>query len=72
MMTRDLLLVSPSKGKQPPKPLQDFVGTSLTLSIGRSDVILDGLRGIMITVTNDTSRPLFVDGDSAQSNSGRT
>ncbi len=66
MMTRDLLLVSPDKGKQPPKPLQDFVGTSLTLTLGRSDVILDGLRGIVITVTNDSSRPLLIDGQDAK------
>ena len=69
MMTRDLLLVSPSKGEQP-KPLQNFVGTSLTLTIGRSDIILDGLTGISITVSNDTSRPLLIDGHNAKAISG--
>ncbi len=70
MMTQDLLLVSPDKGKQSPKPLQDFVGNTLTLSLEQSDIILDGLRGMMITVTNDTSRPLVVDGDSTKATSG--
>jgi hypothetical protein len=70
MMTRDLLLVAPNKSGQPPKPLQDFIGSSLTLKLGRTDIILDGLRGLFITVTNDTSRPLLIDGHSAVAISG--
>ncbi len=70
MMTRDLLLVNPAQGGPPPKPLQSFVGVSLKLVIERSDVVLDGLRGLMITVTNDTSRPLVIDGDNAQATVG--
>jgi len=68
MMTRDLLLVNPNKGGQAPKPLQTFVGDSLRIAIDRSNITFAGLRGIMITVTNDTSRPLVIDGDSAKAN----
>lgn len=70
MMTRDLLLVNPSKNGPPPKPLQAFVGVSLKLDVERSDIVLNRLRGLMITVTNDTSRPLVIDGDSAQATVG--
>jgi hypothetical protein len=70
MMTPDFLLVSPSKGGPAPKPLQAFVGVSLKLVIERSDIVLDGLRGLMISVTNDTSRPLVIDGDSAEATVG--
>ena len=67
MMTRDFLLVTPSsKSAKPPEPLKAFVGASLTLKVERTDITLDGLRGIKVAVVNDTTRPLVVDGEKAQ------
>jgi hypothetical protein len=71
IMTPDLLLVTPSNSAQePPKPLKDLIGTALKLHIDRSDIIFDKLRGIMITVTNETNRPLVIDGEKAVANVG--
>ncbi len=66
MMTADLLLVNPNKNGPPPAPLQSFVGVSLKVTLDRSDIMLAGLRGLMITVNNDTNRPLVIDGASAK------
>jgi hypothetical protein len=66
IMTPDLLLVTPSNStKEPAKPLKDLIGTALKLQIDRSDIVFDKLRGIMITVTNETNRPLVIDGEKA-------
>ena len=42
------------------------MGSTLKLSLDRADITLPKLRGLMITVTNDTSRPLVINGDKAQ------
>jgi hypothetical protein len=67
VMTPDLLLVNPSKPTTPEgaEPLTTAVGKSLTMTIDKRDIVFGGLRGMMITVTNMTSRPLVVDGDKA-------
>jgi hypothetical protein len=67
MMTPDLLLVNPSKpASANPDPLTTAVGKTLTIKIDRRDIAFDKLHGLMITVTNQTDRPLVVDGDKAQ------
>ncbi len=66
MMTQDLLLVNPNKSGGPPKPLQSFVGNSLTLTVDSKSIPFHGLHGLRITVSNDTSRPIFIDGDKAK------
>jgi len=70
MMTQDLLLVNPNKSGAAPKPLQSFVGDSLKLSIDSKSIVFHGLRGLMITVSNDTNRPLLIDGDNAKATLG--
>jgi hypothetical protein len=66
IMTPDMLLVTPSTSTpEVPKPLKDLIGTALKLHIDRSDILFDKLRGIMITVTNETNRPLVIDGEKA-------
>jgi hypothetical protein len=75
VMTPELLLVSPAskEGAHPPLPLSAFVGQNLILKLERSDITLNGLQGVQISVVNDTSRPLVLDGDSARATvSGRS
>jgi len=71
VMTPDLLLVSPlSKGTAaPPAPLSTFIGESLILKVEDKDIVLDHLQGVMISIVNDTSRPLVMDGDNAKATS---
>jgi hypothetical protein len=68
VMTEDLLLVNPSQKPSVPQPapLKAFVGQSLTLTIERSDISLEKLQGVMVSVINETNRPLVLDGDNAQ------
>jgi hypothetical protein len=73
IMTPDMLLVLPSNSKQEaPQPLSELTGKSLRLVIDRSDIVLDKLHGIKITVSNDTNRPLVIDGEKAKANIGAT
>jgi hypothetical protein len=68
VMTPDLLLVSPDVGKdkEPPAPLRAFVGNSVTLKAEPKEIDFDGLQGLSVIVTNDSGRPLLIDGDSAK------
>lgn len=72
VMTPDLLLVSPAskEGTHAPLPLSAFIGQNLVLKLERSDIVFHGLQGVMISVINDTSRPLVLDGDSAKATIG--
>lgn len=64
IMTPDMLLVTPSKpAEKTATPLKDLTGTALKLQVERSDIVFDKLRGVMISVTNATNRPLVIDGD---------
>jgi hypothetical protein len=64
IMTPDMLLVTPTKqAEKTATPLKDLTGTALKLQIERSDIVFDKLRGVMITVSNETNRPLVIDGD---------
>jgi hypothetical protein len=66
-MTQDMILVSPENPQRlVGKPLSDLTGTALKMKIDRSDIVFDKLRGVMITVTNETNRPIVVDGDQAK------
>jgi len=66
MMTQDLLLVNPNKSGQAPQPLQSFVGQTLKISVDHSKIDFRKLAGIKITVINDTTRPLVIDGKEAK------
>ncbi len=66
MMTQDLLLVNPNKSGQAPQPLQSFVGQTLKISVDHKIINFRKLIGIKITVTNDTNRPLVIDGKEAK------
>jgi len=67
LMTPDLLLVNPNNpSPQGAKPLQAYIGMSVTMHVDRRDIAFDALHGIMITVTNEIDRPLVLDGDKAQ------
>jgi hypothetical protein len=72
LMTPDLLLVNPNNGEgsAPPQPLKAYIGTSVTLSVERYDIAFDRLSGILITVVNDTNRPLVVNGEHATAVAG--
>jgi hypothetical protein len=66
LMTPDMLLVTPTAStQQAPIPLGSLVGNALKLTVLRSDVTFEKFRGILISVTNGTNRPLVVDGDQA-------
>jgi hypothetical protein len=65
-MTQDMILVAPTNPKQQvASPLSALTGTTLKMQIDRSDIVFDKLHGVMITVANDTNRPVVVDGDKA-------
>jgi hypothetical protein len=67
IMTPNMLLVSPqAAGKKPPEPLQAYVGSYLKMQVDRYDVTFDRLQGILITVINETNRPLVVNGNKAE------
>jgi hypothetical protein len=66
-MTQDLILVSPENSKTlVGKALAELAGSELKLQVDRSDVVFEKLRGVVITVTNNTNRPIVVDGDLAK------
>jgi len=66
VMNQDMLLVKPSNAaKQPPEPLKVYINMGLKLQVDQRDIIFDKLRGVMITVTNQTNRPLVIDGTKA-------
>ncbi len=68
VMTPSLLLVSPLQKGTPAatEPLKAFIGQSLILKVEDSNIIIGRMDGIMISVVNDTSRPLVLDGDNAR------
>ena len=66
MMTQDLLLVNPNKNGQTPQPLQSFVGQTLKISVDHKQINFRKLAGLKITVINDTTRPLVIDGKDAK------
>ena len=71
MMTPDMLLVTPSNPtQQAVKPLKDLIGSHLKIQIDRSDIVFDKFHGVMITVSNETNRPVVVDGDKGTANAG--
>lgn len=68
VMTEDLLMVNPPQKPSAPQPapLQAFVGQSLTITVEPSDISLKDLQGVMVSVINETNRPLVLEGDNAQ------
>lgn len=80
-MNQDMLLVNPSSGTgttggvaasgAPAKPLtagtslSQSIGTSITMTVDPGVVIYKNLRGLTVTVVNDTGKPLIIDGDKA-------
>lgn len=70
-MTQDMIMVGPDNPKQPVgRPLSALVGTALKIQIDKTDIVFDKLRGVMVTVTNDTGRPIVVEGDVAKATVG--
>ncbi|HEY9778106.1 MAG TPA: hypothetical protein V6C81_30360 [Planktothrix sp.] len=63
LMTPDMLLVNPQGQSQPPQPLKAYIGVSLTLTVDRTDIKFDRLGGILVTVVNETNRPLVINGE---------
>jgi hypothetical protein len=64
IMTPDMLLITPTKqAEKTAVPLKDLTGTALKLQIERSDIVFDKLRGVMVSIINETNRPLVIDGD---------
>jgi len=67
MMTPDMLLVTPTVSKEHVnQPLKDLIGTGLKIQIEKTDIKFDTLQGIKISVSNETDRPLVIDGEKAQ------
>lgn len=66
VMTQDMLLVSPKSadGKQP-LPITGYIGMTLKMDVERKVVKFKDLRGLPVTVTNDTNRPLVINADEA-------
>jgi hypothetical protein len=66
-MTPDMLLVSPKNaGQAHAEPLKAYIGTTVALHVERYDVDYDKLKGILVSVTNETNRPLVIDGNRAE------
>lgn len=75
LMTQDMLLVNPNQatGQTQAQPLKAYIGNSVTMQINRYDIDFDRMNGILVTVVNDTDRPLVVNGEKAvASNGGKT
>jgi hypothetical protein len=74
VMTPDMLLVSPKNADQKPaEPLKAYIGTTVALQVQRYDVDYDKLKGILVSVTNETNRPLVIDGNRAEASiAGKT
>ena len=74
VMTPDMLLVSPKNVDQKPaEPLKAYIGTTVALQVQRYDVDYDKLKGILVSVTNETNRPLVIDGNRAEASiAGKT
>jgi hypothetical protein len=72
VMTPSLLLISPpNKGNaEVTEPLRAFIGQSLTMKVEDSTINIGNMHGIMISVVNDTSRPLVFNGDAATAKNG--
>src|SRR5512137_1961737 len=63
-MTPDMLLISPGASQSgTPQPLNAYIGMTLKIDVDRKEVIFKNLRGLAITVLNDTNRALVVDGE---------
>jgi hypothetical protein len=70
-MTQDMLLVSPTASQTgTPQPLTAYIGMTLKIDVDRKEVLFKDLRGLAITVLNDTNRALIVDGENATARIG--
>lgn len=65
VMNQDMLLVNPRGKPGTSKPLSAYIGMTLNLEVKPQDIVYKNLHGLEITVTNETNRPLVVDGDNA-------
>lgn len=76
VMTQDMLLINPSGSGQnnanatPTQPLTAYIGMTLKLNVDPREVEFEDLHGLAITVVNDTTRPLVIDGDSTSAKVG--
>lgn len=69
VMNQDMLLINPNansgSGKGTAKPLTASIGMTITMSVDTNEVVYKNLRGLTVTVVNDTNKPLIIDGDNA-------
>jgi len=65
VMNQDMLLINPVSGSAsaPVQPLTAFIGMTIKLDVNRKEIKFEDLHGLVITVSNDTNRPLVLDGD---------
>jgi len=67
VMTRDMILVAPTQSaNHPTTSIKDLVGNTFKVQIDRADIHFDDFVGVKITVSNETDRPLVIDGEKAQ------
>lgn len=71
VMNQDMLLINPNpnansgSGNGTAKPLTASIGMTITMSVDTNEVVYKNLRGLTVTVVNDTNKPLIIDGDNA-------
>lgn len=66
IMTQDMLLVNPTdKSGKASLPITGFIGMTLKMDVNRAEVKFKDLKGLAVTVSNDTNRPLVINADEA-------
>ncbi len=70
IMTQDMLLVNPNTNGKQPLPITGYIGMTLKMNVDSNIIKFKHLRGLAVTVTNDTNRPLVIDADEAVAKSG--
>lgn len=66
VMTQDMLMVNPNSDKSKPAlPVTGYIGMTLKLDVERKVIKYKDLKGLSITVSNQTNRPLVISADEA-------
>ncbi len=65
VMTQDMLMVNPSDKSKPSLPVTGYIGMTLKMDVDRQIIKFKDLKGLSVTVSNQTNRPLVISADEA-------
>jgi hypothetical protein len=67
-----MLLINPTSGQAgtPAMPLTAYIGMTLKIDVNRQEIMFKDLHGLEITVSNETNKPLVIDGDNTTARVG--